>query len=189
MIKKLFAILFCLTAGFASSQTIINIIPPKNSKEDYKLEKISDTAFVEIGHSDDMGMKYGFYCRLKLNVPDGEYLFYSHNVLESRSFIKNSQKDSIWTNYYYNGSVKSVTPYKKGLINGEVVSYFFSGNISAKVTYVDNKLVGEVKNYYESGIIRSIYYFEEGELVKAEEYNENGDVVKINTSEQNNYMN
>jgi len=189
LIKKLIVILFCLTAGFASSQTIINIIPPKNSKEDYKLEKISDTAFVEIGHSDDMGMKYGFYCRLKLNVPNGEYLFYSYNDLESRSFIKNFQKDSVWTNYYSNSSVKSVIPYRKGLINGEVVSYFFSGNISAKVTYVDNKLVGEVKNYYESGIIRSIYYFEEGELVKAEEYNENGDVVKINTSEQNNYMN
>lgn len=184
MFKILIAILFCLSAGFASSQTIINIIPPQNSEEDYKLEKISDTAFVEIGHSDDMGMKYGFYCRLKLKVPDGEYLFYSHNVLESRSFIKNSKKDSIWTVYYSDGSLKSVTPYKNGMINGEVVSYFFSGNISAKATYVDNKFVGEVKNYYESGIIRSVYYFGDGECVRIEMYNQNGELAEINIPER-----
>ena len=179
--KIVFTILFCLSAGFASSQTIINIIPPQKSEEDYKLEKISDTAFVEIGHSDDMGMKYGFYCKLKLNVPDGEYLFYSHNVLDSRSFIKNSQKDSIWTTYYSNGSEKLITPYKNGMKNGEVLSYFFSGNISAKATVVDNKVVGDAKFYYESGIIKIIYYYEDGEWVKMEEYNTNGELTKVNT--------
>jgi hypothetical protein len=66
--------LFCNSTGLAYSQTLIKIIPPKYYKDDYLLVNIPDTAFIETGHSDDMGKPYWNYYRLKLNVPSGEYL-------------------------------------------------------------------------------------------------------------------
>jgi antitoxin component YwqK of YwqJK toxin-antitoxin module len=172
--KIIFAIMFCLSAGFASSQTIIKIIPPKSIRDDYKLENISDTAFIEAGHSEDMGQPYGHYYRLKSNVPDGEYLIYLYDLPDLRAFIKNSQKDSVWTTYNSSGTQRSVTPYQNGLINGDMIMFYNSGSVLSICRYDDNQITGPAITFYESRKIKYITFYENGEYIKQEVYEENG---------------
>jgi len=174
LFKRLLVILFYFIVGHVSSQTIIKIIPPENSMSDYRLEKLQDTVFIEIGHSDDMGKTYGYYYRLKSNVPDGEYLVYFHDLLNLSAFIKNSQKDSIWTKYNSSGTPISIITYKNGLIHGEMITFYNSGSVHTICNYVNNQISGPAMTFYESGKIKYITYYYNSEQLNQEIYDEDG---------------
>ncbi|MCC7301140.1 MAG: hypothetical protein IT233_00715 [Bacteroidia bacterium] len=124
------------------------------TQEDYSCINPSDTSFVVVGHSEDMGKWYGHYYKLKTNVPDGEYDFYVNGKLELKAFIKNSQYDGVWSYYFHQGNLKEVKPYVNGKLDGENISFYARGSISRKTKYVDDNGVSTVE-YYESGNIKS----------------------------------
>lgn len=174
MFKIYFVILFCFTGQLLLSQTVINIIPPVNTQDDYQLVNISDTAFIETGHSDDMGKAFENYYRLKTNIPDGEYLICIYDKPDIRGFIKNSQMDSVWTKYNASGTPTTVITYKNGLIHGDVLTFYNNGSVLTICNYINNRISGPAVTFHKSGNIKYITFFENGEPVNREVYDEDG---------------
>lgn len=60
--------------------------------------------------------------------------------------------------YYDNGNIKSETPYKDGVIDGEVREYFENGTLEGIIGYKNGLLHGEVKLYREDGTLRQRHF-------------------------------
>ncbi len=152
--KTQLLILFWFIGNFVFSQTVIKLNSPTKIQEDYSCINPSDTSFVIIGHSEDMGKWYAHYYKLITNVPDGEYDFYVNGKLELKAFVKNFQFDGVWSYYFRQGTLKEVKPYINGKLNGENIAFYVRGTISRKTKYVDGIGVSSIE-YYESGNIKS----------------------------------
>ncbi len=113
---------------------------------------LSDTALIEFGHSEDMGVWYGQYYHLRTAIPDGAYDIYVQYKLELRAFINENKRDSIWTVYYRNGKLQEVRPFSNGELNGENVFFSLRGSVTRSTFYV-NGIDDSTVYYYESGAI------------------------------------
>lgn len=174
-------IFLCLSQQFVVSQTIIKLNSPKNNHEGYSCANASDSLFVKFGHREDMGVWYGTFYKLKMNVPDGEYIFYVDDTLELKAFIKDSHQDSMWTYYFRNGKIKQICPYKEGKLEGDKITYHSNGTISTKIKYVNGKDEYTIE-YYESGYVRT-KTTRNGEELKTEEFTDSIKIMKPNNNE------
>ena len=172
-------ILLCFLGQFGFSQTKIQLTSPFNHQDDYHFVNISDSAFVKITHMEDMDVWYGQSFSLKANVPDGQYEIYLDDTLKLRAFIKDLNKDSIWTTFYSNGQIQSLTPYIFGKRTGEVTEFYKSGSVQRQGMYSNDCPINEVIAFYESGMIEAKFYYDNCEYVKQEVYDENGKIKFI----------
>jgi hypothetical protein len=161
------------------SQIKIKLISPPDRRYDFELVNATDSAFIDIGHGEDMGYRYGHYYRLKWNAPDGEYELYVDDTLRERAFMKNSKKDSTWIYYYSNGKPKLIMPYHKGKVHGEMIAYNENGSIRSKGTITNDKANGIRTYFYKSGKIERKDYYENGNLMKEEEFDEKGKLKSV----------
>jgi hypothetical protein len=75
--------------------------------------------------------------------------FYSNGILTKEVFY-NSANDTVnycAYNYYSNGTIKSIIPYKNNLINGTEKSYLSNGELYLLKTYKNGELNGLSKQY------------------------------------------
>lgn len=177
MLKKVKMRLFiflCLLSQLGFCQTKIKLTSPQSKYDDYHLENISDTIYIEITHKEDMGARYGQSYKLKLSAPDGEYEVYVDNNIELRAFLKNHKKEGKWKDFYNDGKLHSIRKYKDGVCDGKIINYHKNGKISLKAKCVNGKVVNISTSYYESGKIQAKNYYINGEHVKQEVFYENG---------------
>ncbi|WP_338946618.1 phosphatidylinositol-4-phosphate 5-kinase [Fusobacterium canifelinum] len=66
--------------------------------------------------------------------------------------------------YYEEGEIKAITPFKNSLAEGTYISYYPNGNMEEKYTYVNGKENGEGFSYYENGKLEEKYFMKNGEL-------------------------
>lgn len=127
-----------------------------------------------------MGVWYGHYYELKMQIPDHEYHIYVDDTLRLTACITNFQKDSIWTTYFPTGEIQSVISYKTGKRNGESLEFYKSGSLLRKGTYVnDCPINGIVTTYYESGGIQAKFYYDHCTYIRQEVYDEHGKIEFI----------
>jgi antitoxin component YwqK of YwqJK toxin-antitoxin module len=167
-------IFLCFLAQLGFCQTKIKLTSPQSKYDNYHLENISDTIYIEITHQEDMGARYGQTYRLKSNVPDGKYEIYVDNNLELRALIKDHKKNGVWKTFYSDGKLQSIRKYKDGVCNGKILNYHKNGKVSSRGKCINGKMKNMLTSYYESGKIQAKNYYVNGEHVKQEVYYENG---------------
>ncbi len=76
----------------------------------------------------------------------------------------NTQRDSIWTFYDFDGNVITRETYKDGKREGPVITYFDSGKKAEIVNYINDQKVGEWLQFYESGKHKARGEYKNGSL-------------------------
>ena len=92
---------------------------------------------------------------------------------------ENSVFNSTCKDYYKNGKIREIIPYRTGKIHGKAFQYYEEGNLSQSTEFEDGKREGEETLYYPNGKIQSIAFFKNDSfhgIVKT--YNEDGKIER-----------
>lgn len=101
--------------------------------------------------------------------------YYSNGVLKSVMPYRNGKIDGIVTGYFANGILRSTTEYTDGMINGKMTEYYVNNVIKSTATYTNGKMNGTVTTYYYSGIMESTKDYTNDEITGlSKNYDENG---------------
>lgn len=170
--KYIFTVLF-LSSLTVFSQEVkkYNIKILKDEKENYRLEKASDSMYVSISNSIIKGFA------LKENNPDGIYDIYINNKLKSVYTIKNKKFEGSNSIYDDNGNLFRIRFFKNGKRHGLHKLFYETGELQEEINYIDGKTVGVSKTYYKNGNIESKAYHENDRLIKIEEFDNNGNLT------------
>ena len=79
-------------------------------------------------------------------------------------FNKNGLLDGESREYYEEGNIKSISPFKNNIPDGVFISYYQNGNIENKYAYVNGQANGECFSYYENGKLEERYFLKNGEI-------------------------
>ena len=102
-------------------------------------------------------------------------------------FNKNGLLDGNSIEYYEEGNIESIVPYKNNLVEGLIIRYYENGNIKEEVNYKNDKMNGEAKSYDENGKLNGRTIFKDDIKLEEEVHKENeilkntfknGEVVK-----------
>ena len=110
----------------------------------------------------------------KNGLLDGESRqYYEEGDIKSISPFKNNVADGVFISYYQNGNIKEKHIYKNGNKEGEGIFYYENGKLEEKYFMKNGKLDGEAINYFEDGKIRNKSIFKDGVLLEEEIYKDN----------------
>ena len=102
-------------------------------------------------------------------------------------FNKDGLLDGNSIEYYEEGNIESIVPYKNNVVEGLVITYYENGNIKEEVNYKNDKMNGEAKSYDENGKLNGRTIFKDDIKLEEEVHKENeilkntfknGEVVK-----------
>ena len=79
-------------------------------------------------------------------------------------FNKNGLLDGESREYYEEGDIKSISPFKNNIPNGIFISYYQNGNIKEKHIYKNGNEEGEGLFYYENAKLEEKYFMKNGKL-------------------------
>ena len=99
--------------------------------------------------------------------------YYEEGEIKSISPFKNNVADGVFISYYQNGNIKEKHIYKNGNKEGEGIFYYENGKLEEKYFMKNGKLDGEAINYFEDGKIRNKSIFKDGVLLEEEIYKDN----------------
>ena len=91
----------------------------------------------------------------KNGLLDGESReYYEEGDIKSIFPFKNNIPDGVFISYYQNGNIGQNSFLLNGKLVTEVFEYYPNGNMKTKAHYIDGKLNGELIIYYENGNIK-----------------------------------
>ena len=124
------------------------------------------------------GLLKQYFTFNKDELLDGESRqYYEEGDIKSISPFKNNIPDGIFISYYQNGNIKEKHTYKNGNEEGEGIFYYENGKLEEKYFMKNGKLDGEAINYFEDGKIRNKSIFKDGVLLEEEVYQDN-EIIK-----------
>ena len=110
----------------------------------------------------------------KNGLLDGESRqYYEEGDIKSISPFKNNVADGVFISYYQNGNMKEKHAYKNGNEEGEGIFYYENGKLEEKYFMKNGKLDGEAINYFEDGKIKNKAIFKDGVTLEEEIYKDN----------------
>ena len=110
----------------------------------------------------------------KNGLLDGESRqYYEEGDIKSISPFKNNVADGTFISYYQNGNIKEKHTYKNGNEEGEGIFYYENGKLEEKYFMKNGKLDGEAINYFEDGKIKNKAIFKDGVTLEEEIYKDN----------------
>ena len=97
-------------------------------------------------------------------------------LAQSKGAFKDGLKDGEWTYYWAhdNDRIREIRNFKKGEIEGEVITYFKNGNKENLENYRDKKKDGQFITYYENGKEEKIDNYANGKIVGRKSFYEDG---------------
>jgi hypothetical protein len=81
--------------------------------------------------------------------------------------------------YFESGLKETEVDYRDGKVNGWARIWYKSGQLFLEATYKDNKMHGVRRAYYENGQLFCRAEFEEGQLVRRENWDEEGNEIYL----------
>ena len=99
--------------------------------------------------------------------------YYEEGEIKAITPFKNSLAEGTYISYYQNGNIKVKNTYKNGNEEGEGLFYYENGQLEEKYFMKNGKLDGEAINYFEDGKIRNKSIFKDGVLLEEEIYKDN----------------
>ena len=110
----------------------------------------------------------------KNGLLDGESReYYEEGDIKSISPFKNNIPDGVFISYYQNGNIQEKHTYKNGNEEGEGLFYYENGKLEEKYFMKNGKLDGEAINYFEDGKIKNKAIFKDGVTLEEEVYKDN----------------
>lgn len=110
--KNITLILFFLIHSFGFSQIKIRLTTPSSDENrlnyDYQFLNKSDSIYIAVHHSEDMGHPYSRYYELKRDVPSGEYEIYINEVIDSKIVIDRVKKEMRKTRFNAKGLITAI---------------------------------------------------------------------------------
>ena len=103
--------------------------------------------------------------------------YYEEGEIKAITPFKNSLAEGTYISYYQNGNIKVKNTYKNGNEEGEGLFYYENGQLEEKYFMKNGKLDGEAINYFEDGKIRNKSIFKDGVLLEEEVYQDN-EIIK-----------
>ena len=126
------------------------------------------------------GLLKQYFTFNKDGLLDGESRqYYEEGEIKSVSPFKNNVADGIFISYYQNGNIKEKHTYKNGNEEGEGLFYYENAKLEEKYFMKNGKLEGEATAYFEDGKIRNKSIFKDG--VKLDEETYKDDKIRKNT--------
>lgn len=117
--------------------------------------------------------------------------YYYDGELKNKGKYINDKLEGIWKQYYYNGVLKNKGNYVDGYKVGIWEEYYEDGQLHFSVNYINGKKEGICEEFYEIGLLRSVgnysndykinewkYYDDQGDILGAEHFDENGKLIK-----------
>ena len=103
--------------------------------------------------------------------------YYEEGEIKAITPFKNSLAEGTYISYHQNGNIKVKNTYKNGNEEGEGLFYYENGQLEEKYFMKNGKLDGEAINYFEDGKIRNKAIFKDG-IILEEEVHENNEIQK-----------
>lgn len=100
----------------------------------------TDTAFIAIRKSEDMGVVSGSYYQFKPNLKNARYLVYINDTLVEKQAFKNGQRNGIYT-MYIKGVKNFKVPWQKGSPRGKGRLYFANGKTNTITVYQNGSAI------------------------------------------------
>ena len=109
-------------------------------------------------------------------------------------YNKDGIPDGESVEYYEEGNIKSIIPFRNNMVEGLTITYYENGNIDEEVNYKNNKMNGEAKSYDENGKLNGRTIFKDNIKLEEDVYKENeilkntfknGELVKQDICELN----
>ena len=120
------------------------------------------------------GLLKQYFTFNKDELLDGESRqYYEEGDIKSISPFKNNVADGVFISYYQNGNMKEKHAYKNGNEEGEGIFYYENGKLEEKYFMKNGKLDGEAINYFEDGKIKNKAIFKDGVTLEEEVYKDN----------------
>ena len=120
------------------------------------------------------GLLKQYFTFNKDELLDGESRqYYEEGDIKSISPFKNNVADGTFISYYQNGNIKEKHTYKNGNEEGEGIFYYENGKLEEKYLMKNGKLDGEAINYFEDGKIKKKAIFKDGVTLEEEIYKDN----------------
>ena len=120
------------------------------------------------------GLLKQYFTFNKDGLLDGESRqYYEEGDIKSISPFKNNVADGTFISYYQNGNMKEKHAYKNGNEEGEGIFYYENGKLEEKYFMKNGKLDGEAINYFEDGKIKNKAIFKDGVTLEEEVYKDN----------------
>ena len=120
------------------------------------------------------GLLKQYFTFNKKGLLDGESRqYYEEGDIKSISPFKNNVADGVFISYYQNGNMKEKHAYKNGNEEGEGIFYYENGKLEEKYFMKNGKLDGEAINYFEDGKIKNKAIFKDGVTLEEEVYKDN----------------
>ena len=88
-------------------------------------------------------------------------------------YNKDGIPDGESVEYYEEGNIKSIIPFKNNMVEGLTITYYENGNIDEEVNYKNNKMNGEAKSYDENGKLNGRTIFKDNIKLEEDVYKEN----------------
>ena len=115
------------------------------------------------------GLLKQYFTFNKKGLLDGESRqYYEEGDIKSISPFKNNVADGVFISYYQNGNMKEKHAYKNGNEEGEGIFYYENGKLEEKYFMKNGKLDGEAINYFEDGKIKNKAIFKDGVTLEEE---------------------
>ena len=120
------------------------------------------------------GLLKQYFTFNKKGLLDGESRqYYEEGDIKSISPFKNNVADGVFISYYQSGNMKEKHAYKNGNEEGEGIFYYENGKLEEKYFMKNGKLDGEAINYFEDGKIKNKAIFKDGVTLEEEVYKDN----------------
>ena len=88
-------------------------------------------------------------------------------------YNKDGIPDGESVEYYEEGNIKSIIPFKNNMVEGLTITYYENGNIDEEVNYKNDKMNGEAKSYDENGKLNGRTIFKDDIKLEEEVHKEN----------------
>ncbi|ALF19117.1 phosphatidylinositol-4-phosphate 5-kinase [Fusobacterium nucleatum] len=151
----------------------------KSMKENASFSILTDINYNSNSHeivTDEFpnGLLKQYFTFNKDELLDGESRqYYEEGDIKSISPFKNNVADGTFISYYQNGNIKEKHTYKNGNEEGEGIFYYENGKLEEKYFMKNGKLDGQAINYFEDGKIKNKAIFKDGVTLEEEIYKDN----------------
>ena len=88
-------------------------------------------------------------------------------------YNKDGIPDGESVEYYEEGNIKSIIPFRNNIVEGLTITYYENGNIKEEVNYKNDKMNGEAKSYDENGKLNGRTIFKDDIRLEDDVYKEN----------------
>lgn len=88
-------------------------------------------------------------------------------------YNKDGIPDGESVEYYEEGNIKSIIPFRNNIVEGLTITYYENGNIDEEVNYKNDKMNGEAKSYDENGKLNGRTIFKDDIKLEEDVYKEN----------------